>query len=93
MEPKKKGNEVTISLRNTIAKENNRDSITTTQKIGRKVRKKGLATRRKKALAVMINKASRKRKAIDTIDTGDSEVLGPRTRGRKNIRFSQEVDL
>jgi hypothetical protein len=62
---KKKGNkEVTISLRNVVAKENNRDSITTAQKISRKVGKKALAVTRKKALAT-INKAGRKRKVVD----------------------------
>jgi hypothetical protein len=73
---------------------------TAAQKIGRKVGKKAtkkvgkkaLVVTRKKAPATM-NKTGRKRKAVDTIDTSDGEVLGPRTRGRKSVRFSQEVDL
>jgi hypothetical protein len=62
------------------------------KKATKKVAKKALAVTRKKAPATM-NKAGRKRKAVDTIDTSDGEVLGPRTRGRKSVRFSQEVDL
>jgi hypothetical protein len=83
-EPEMQGNkEVTISLANAVAKENNRGSVTAAQKAGRKAKNKASPPKTRAATRA---KAKGKGRAIEEVGEIASEVLGGnRNRKRKAV--------